>query len=157
MTFDETIPTGRLPEGGFAQLVPELDVGDLDASLDFWCDLLGFSVAYARPESGFAFLERECAQIMLNVVNGNWITGPLDRPFGRGINIQFTVGAVAPILSRLQARPWPLFRPPHEAWYRVGLTETGLLQFLVQDPDGYLLRFAETLGTRPLSPAARAS
>ncbi|GEP00700.1 bleomycin resistance protein [Methylobacterium haplocladii] len=147
----------RLPEGGFSALVPELDVTDLDASLSFWRDRIGFRVAYARPEAGFAYLEREGAQVMLNLVNGNWETAPLERPFGRGINLQIAVAALDPILARLGAAGWPLFRPAHEAWYRVGDQETGLRQCLVQDQDGYLLRFAEALGRRPLSPAAPAS
>lgn len=145
-----------LPAGGFNPLVPELDVRDLPASLAFWCGTLGFSVAYARPENGFAYLERGGAQVMLNAINGNWRTGDLEPPLGRGINLQITVDAVDPILAALDAASWPLFRPAHEAWYRVGEEEEGLRQFLVQDPDGYLLRFAESLGQRRLSPDGRA-
>ena len=48
---------GRAPTGGFAAMVPELDVTRLEASLDFWCGLLGFEIAYARREAGFAYLE----------------------------------------------------------------------------------------------------
>lgn len=146
----------RLPAGGFNPLVPELDVRALPASLAFWCGTLGFSVAYARPENGFAYLERGGAQVMLNAINGNWRTGDLEPPLGRGINLQITVDAVDPILATLVAASWPLFRPAHEAWYRVGEEEAGLRQFLVQDPDGYLLRFAESLGRRRLSPDGRA-
>ncbi|MCJ2129670.1 bleomycin resistance protein [Methylobacterium sp. E-045] len=145
-----------LPAGGFNPLVPELDVRDLPASLAFWCGTLGFSVAYARPENGFAYLERGGAQVMLNVVNGNWRTGDLEPPLGRGINLQITIDAVDPILAALDAASWPLFRPAHEAWCRVGEEEEGLRQFLVQDPNGYLLRFAESLGRRRLSPDGRA-
>lgn len=36
-----------------------------------------------------------------------------------------------------------------EAWYRKGDFEVGQRQFLVQDPDGYLLRLVEGLGERP--------
>jgi hypothetical protein len=62
---------GNLPRGGFAPLVPELDVADLAASLMFWCDALGFTVAYDRPAAKFAYLEREGAQIMLcEMANG---------------------------------------------------------------------------------------
>lgn len=147
----------RLPEGGFAALVPELDVFDLDTSLRFWCDGLGFVVAYSRAKSGFAYLEREGAQVMLNRINGNWETGPLERPLGRGLNFQFAVRAVAPILSRLDALGWPLFRPLHDAWYRAGTREVGCRQFLVQDPNGYLLRFSESLGDRAVSPGGPGS
>jgi hypothetical protein len=43
-----------------------------------------------------------------------------------------------------------LFRKPHDAWYRVGAHEDGNHQFPVQDPGGYLLRFAESFGTRAI-------
>lgn len=80
--------TGHLPTGGFNALVPEFDAFDLPASLHFWCVGLGFRVAYARPDEGFAYLEREGAQILLNVKGGQWETGPLSYPLGRGINFE---------------------------------------------------------------------
>jgi catechol 2,3-dioxygenase-like lactoylglutathione lyase family enzyme len=143
---------GRSPRGGFAAMVPELDVSDLEASLRFWCGLLGFEVAYDRPAAGFAYLEREGAQIMLCRINGNWETGPLDRPFGRGVNFQISARSLDPILEALHAAGWPLYREPGEAWYRIGdePSESGSREFLVQDPDGYLVRFSQSIGTRPI-------
>ena len=143
--------------GGLAKLVPELDVRDLSDSLAFWRDVIGFRVAYARPEDGFAFMERDGAQVMLCQVNGNWETAPLERPHGRGVNLQIIVREIAPLLDELAARSWPLFRGPQDAWYRSEASEIGLRQFLVQDPDGYLLRFAECLGTRAIIPAGSES
>ncbi len=145
-----TVPTGRLPEGGFNALVPELDVTDIGASLRFWCEGLGFRVAYDRPESGFAYLERGGAQVMLCRFNGNWNTGPLEFPLGRGINFQIAVTATAPILEALQQLGWPLFQEPRDSWRRTGDCESGDREFLVQDPDGYLVRLSEALGQRPL-------
>jgi catechol 2,3-dioxygenase-like lactoylglutathione lyase family enzyme len=84
-------PTDHPPTGGFATLIPELAVLDLATSLGFWCDVLGFKIAYQRPERGFVYLERGSAQVMLEVSNGNWQTGELARPFGRGINIMIFV------------------------------------------------------------------
>lgn len=140
---------GGLPEGGFAALVPELDVTDLAASLRFWCELLGFRVAYDRPAARFAYLERERAQVMLCQINGEWLTGPLEPPFGRGINLQIACRDVAPIVAALEAAGWPLFRPVEDKWYRTGPSrEGGARELLVQDPDGYLLRFAQSLGER---------
>jgi catechol 2,3-dioxygenase-like lactoylglutathione lyase family enzyme len=138
----------RLPAGGFAPLVPELDVFDLTRSLAFWCDVLGFRIAYQRSEHGFVFLELQGAQVMLNQRNGNWETGQLERPLGRGINFQIFVQSVAPPLDALKKADWPLFRECHDAWYRIAGEERGNRQFLVQDPDGYLLRFAQDLGKR---------
>jgi catechol 2,3-dioxygenase-like lactoylglutathione lyase family enzyme len=140
---------GHAPTGGFAPLVPELDVADLGASVAFWCDLLGFTVAYDRPAAKFAYLEREGAQVMLCEINGEWATGPLARPFGRSINFQIGASDLVPILDRLGAATWPLFRAVSESWYRAGSSETGCRESLVQDPDGYLLRFSQNIGTRP--------
>jgi hypothetical protein len=39
------------------RLVPELDVSDLDLSLTFYTELLGFEVLYVRPEEKFAYLD----------------------------------------------------------------------------------------------------
>jgi catechol 2,3-dioxygenase-like lactoylglutathione lyase family enzyme len=141
---------GNLPRGGFAPLVPELDVTDLETSLAFWCDVLGFTVAYDRRAAKFAYLEREGAQIMLCEINGEWVTGALTYPFGRGINFQIATTNVAPIIARIEAVGWPLFRAVSESWYRAGSTETGNREFLVMDPDGYLLRFSQNIGIRQI-------
>ena len=138
----------KLPTGGFAPLVPELVVFDLGKSKRFWCGVLGFQIAYQRPESGFMYLEREGSQVMLCQRNGNWETGDLQHPLGRGINFQMFVTSVEPLLDELRNADWPLFRPCHDAWYRIAGEERGNRQFLVQDPDGYLLRFAQDLGAR---------
>ncbi|WP_349628979.1 bleomycin resistance protein [Bradyrhizobium diazoefficiens] len=138
----------RLPIGGFARLVPELDVYDLAHSKTFWCDILGFQIAYQRPENLFMYIELQGAQVMLNQRNGNWETGALERPLGRGINFQVFVDSVSPLLDALNRHNWALFRECHDAWYRIAGEERGNRQFLVQDPDGYLIRFAQDLGAR---------
>ena len=132
-------------------MVPELLVFDLDASLRFWCGLCGFAVAYERPEDRFAYLDRKGCQVMLEEAGApgrRWITAPLERPFGRGINLQITIDDVTSTLASLDAAGWPLFLALEEVWYRVGTNETGVRQFLVQDPDGYLVRFSQSLGLR---------
>ncbi|PZU95445.1 MAG: bleomycin resistance family protein [Chelatococcus sp.] len=142
------------------RLVPELNVTDLGESLAFWRDLLGFHVVYDRPEQGFASIARDGVEFMLEVHGAGpaeranvWDTGELRRPFGRGINFEITVADVAALMASLSSAGWPLFFGPEERWYRVGDEETGVHQFLVQDPDGYLLRFSQPLGRRPRSGA----
>ena len=133
-------------------LVPELIVSDLEASLRFWRDLLGFQVLYARQEEGFAYLERERAEVMLEVLGDrSFGVGTLDRPFGRGVNLQIEAASLTPMLEALARAQWPLYRQPEERWYQVGAMEAGQRQFLVQDPDGYLLRFAQSLALRPVA------
>lgn len=134
-------------------LVPEFIVTTLAASLDFWVTQLGFDIAYQRPEEGFAYLDLQGAQIMLEQYDadaGQWLTASLEKPFGRGINLQINVPAVAPIQQRLAAIGWPLFRDVEDAWYRAGDVEAGQRQFIVQDPDGYLVRLVQRLGERPV-------
>jgi catechol 2,3-dioxygenase-like lactoylglutathione lyase family enzyme len=132
-------------------LVPELSVTDLTASRRFWCDLVGFTVEYERPEEGFAYLVLGQAHLMLDQagVGRTWATARLETPLGRGINFQLSVPSIEPVIKRLRAAGWPLFGQPEEKWYRTGTTETGVRQLLVQDPDGYLLRPEESLGSRP--------
>ena len=74
---------------------------------------------------------------------------PDARPFGRGLNLQIGVAALAPMLAVLGDAGVPLLRGPEERWYRREGVELGHRQFVVADPDGYLLRFFESLGERP--------
>ena len=98
-----------------------------------------------------AYLEGGGAQVMLFRRNGVWETGELVRPFGRGVNFQIEVEDLEPLLTRLAKVACPLYAEPEDAWYRLGAQEVGQREFLVQDPDGYLLRFAQSLGQRPMS------
>jgi hypothetical protein len=78
----------------------------------------------------------------------DWVTGPLESPLGRGINFQIRVSALEPLVAALARAGWPLFMEPEQKWYRTGAVESGVHQFLVQDPDGYLIRFSAHLGER---------
>lgn len=135
-----------------AQLVPELLVTNVAASLRFWVELCGFSVMYSREEAGFFYLDLAGAQVMLVEVRGEgyWVTAPLEAPLGRGVNFEVKVSAVEPLISALAAAGCALFEMPVERWYRGTTTEVGVREFLVQDPDGYLIRFSARIGERPL-------
>jgi catechol 2,3-dioxygenase-like lactoylglutathione lyase family enzyme len=135
-----------------APLVPELDVGDLDVSLAFYRDVLGFSVRYERAEERFAYLKREGAELMLEEAEGpgrRFRTAPLERPFGRGVNLQIRVTDPVALLARVRQAGAEVVVELEEHWYRRNDHGVGNRQFVVADPDGYLLRFFEDLGTRP--------
>ena len=126
-------------------LIPELQVTDLAGSLAFYTGVLGFRVAYAREEERFAMLEREDAALMLEETAGpgRRITArPLERPFGRGINFQILVSDADALAAAVQAAGHPLLIALEERSYRVGDGQVVQRQFVVADPDGYLLRFA---------------
>jgi hypothetical protein len=74
--------------------------------------------------------------------------GATRKPARPGVNFQIRVQAVEPILAALARAGWPLFMEPEPKWYRTGEVETGVHQFLVQDPDGYLIRFSAYIGER---------
>ena len=79
-----------------------------------------------------------------------WQTAPLAPPFGRGINFQIEVTDEGAMVAVCQQHGIALFRPLTERWYATqpNITE-GQREFLVQDPDGYLLRFAQYIGQEP--------
>ncbi|WP_020178922.1 VOC family protein [Methylopila sp. M107] len=138
---------------GRPRLVPELAVSDLAASLLFWTKLAAFSVAFERPEEGFALIERAGARLMLEQrdrATRTWETADLEAPFGRGVNFEIDVDDVDAILARFLSTGWPLFMAPEEKWYRQGATEVGVRQFLAQDPDGYLVRFSQRIVSKAI-------
>lgn len=132
-----------------AMLVPELYCSDFDVSLRFYTEVLGFTMRYSRPEERFAYLDRAGAQIMIEQPVGRaWLTGEMERPYGRGVNFEIEVADVDALHAGVMAAGVAIFLPVEEKWYRRGDTEVGNRQFIVQDPDGYLLRFAQDLGER---------
>ena len=143
------------PGGGFNALVPELAVFDLVESKKFWCEILGFTIAYERPENNFCYLEYEGAQVMLDQRNGNWETAPLERPLGRGVNFQIFVKDIEPLLQSIQTANWPFYKEMFEVWRRIEQIEVGSREFLLQDPDGYLLRFTQKIGKRNVANLAQ--
>ncbi|WP_243392645.1 bleomycin resistance protein [Kinneretia aquatilis] len=130
-------------------MVPELAVSDLAASLHFY-RACGFEVRFRRDDPPFAYLELGRAQLMLEQDHAHsWLTAPTETPRGRGMNLQIEVEDVEQLQAQLRQFGCPLFRALEESWYPVSeREEEGQLEFLVQDLDGYLLRFCQVLGSR---------
>ncbi|WP_442929255.1 bleomycin resistance protein [Mycetocola sp. CAN_C7] len=131
-------------------LVPELLVSDVDRSIEFWCSVCGFEVRYSRPEERFAYIALGTAHVMLEQVGvgRNWVAAQLEAPFGRGINLQITVPDADRIADALAGAGVELFMQLESKWYLTGDEEAGVQQFVVSDPDGYLIRFQSPLGRR---------
>jgi catechol 2,3-dioxygenase-like lactoylglutathione lyase family enzyme len=135
-----------------AKLVPELIVSDFARSLEFYTNILGFEVVYDRPEDGFAFLDRGGAQIMIDERSSNgerdWIAGELAHPFGRGMNLEIEVEDVEALHQSCVKHSAKLFLQMEKKWYRRRDALLGVRQFIVMDPDGYLLRLSQSLGSQ---------
>jgi catechol 2,3-dioxygenase-like lactoylglutathione lyase family enzyme len=139
-------------------VVPELDVADLTRSLSFYVDILGFSVRIERPEERFAYLTRGPVHLMLEQADGpgrRFRTAPLEYPFGRGMNLQIEVPDVDHLHAQVLRAGATIDIPLEERWYRQGDEEAGNRQFVVIDPDGYLLRFFTSLGRRQSAQVGR--
>lgn len=141
--------------GTKAALVPELYIRDIAISRAFYVDTLGFEILFERPEDGFLYLVREGAELMLDTIDigRSWLTAPVELPYGRGMSLQIWASDVSALYARVKAGNAPIFLELEEKWYRRDGAHFGNRQFLVQDPDGYLLRFAQDLGARTEHPS----
>ena len=135
------------------QMVPEFDVFNLEESLHFYTSLIGFNIVYERKEDKFAFLQLEDVQLMLQEINeeGNkWGTGKLEYPLGVGINFQIDVTNIDEIYGNLRKANYKIFVEIEEHWYRKDEILMGCREFLVQDPNGYVLRFSQDIENKNL-------
>lgn len=138
-------------------LVPELWCSDFDASLTFYTTVLGFDVAQQRGGDPHAYLAFHDAQIMIAhwTLDGHWVpwlSEDMAQPFGRGMNLQFMVPDVDALYECVLAQGVkPLVEIYDDEIWKTDCMDTRR-QFLVSDPDGYVLRFAQSLGTRPVAP-----
>lgn len=132
-------------------ITPELKVLNFKESLDFYVGLVGFEILYERPENDFAMLGINGSRLMIEGLtekSRTWKVGELERPFGRGMHFQIEVKDVDALYERFKDTNHPIFLEMEEKWYRANDMEVGNMQFLVQDPDGYLLRFFQDMGMR---------
>lgn len=129
----------------FNALIPELSVSNIANSKQFYLDILGFKLEYERIEDKFAMISIEEVQIMIEEINGYWNTAELKQPFGRGINFQINISNVEELNTKIKANNIKLFREIKTISYRVNDIVISKKEILVQDPDGYLLRFSESV------------
>ncbi len=139
------------PPAPWSMLMAEMMVTDYPASLAFWTGVLGFDVAFTRPAQQLACLHHpDGAQVMIYQRDGDWETGPMQAPFGRGLVIQVYLADVDAAAARVTAAGLPFYVAPREKWRDWGDRLGGQREFLVQDPDGYLVMVVQRIGERPL-------
>lgn len=124
----------------FNSLIPELSVTDLEVSKKFYLTL-GFQIKYERKEDNFCFLQMGRNQLMIEQINDHWSVGKLTYPFGNGVNFSMRVSNVEKYYQKLKKKNIKFFKELMINSYRVGDTISEDIEFLIQDPDGYLLRF----------------
>lgn len=130
----------------FSDVTPNLIVSDIDRSLRFYRDVLGFSVVTTVPEAApfvFVWLQRDGVSVFLNAREGVGEDLPAlaSRPIG-GTNTLFMVleaeSAEAGV-DRLYAEvsgTANVVMPLKTQFY-------GMREFGIEDPDGYVILFAQ--------------
>lgn len=135
------------------KLIPELICSDYQASLQFYRDILGFRIEYDRAEEGFAMLEYQGSMLMIDQINleagkRSWVSGDLEKPYGRGINLQMEISGIDALYQRVKNSHADIFMEIEDKEYRCDDGIVTSRQFITQDPDGYLLRFFEDVSDR---------
>ena len=122
-------------------MIPELSVFDIEQTKRFYNDL-GFKIEYERPEEKFVFMSFQDSQFMFEQIHDNgWNIGELIYPLGRGINFSIAVDDIEELYKLVKTLNLEIYRELNRSIYKVNGTEETQTEFLIQDPNGYLLRF----------------
>ena len=133
-----------------ATLQPILQVADMEASIAFYRDVLGFSVNLTVPDDSgelvHAELSRNGAALMLGPASG--LSEAARSLLGAGVTLYITDNDddIDAFYQRVRAAGARIVDPIQDQ-------EWGDRTFTVQDPDGYHLMFAKNV--RPFEPPSR--
>ena len=122
------------------KLTPNLIVSDVERSVRFYCDVLGFAVATTVPEAApyvFAIVQSGGVEVFLNAPEPAIAEYPAfkDLPIGGTLTLFIEVVDIAAAHAALEDRV-KIVMPLEHKWY-------GVTEFAFADPDGYLITFAE--------------
>lgn len=125
----------------FHKMIPELSVFDIEQTIAFY-KKLGFETVYERPEDRFAFMSFEGSQFMFEQIhNDGWNIGKMCYPLGQGVNFSIEADEIDCLYKRLKEEQMEFYRDLKISYYRVNDQCIEQKEFLIQDPNGYLLRF----------------
>lgn len=126
----------------FTGITPNLVVSDVARSLAFYRDVLGFSVVATVPEDQpyvFVWLRRGGVNVFLNALSAASAEYPKFSKVSAGTWTMFLeVAGVDALYGELGGRA-PVVMPLETKFY-------GMREFAVEDPDGYVITFAERVG-----------
>ena len=126
----------------FNKLIPELTVFDINETKDFYINILGFKLEYERVDQKFVFLSFEDSQFMFEEIHEEgWNIGELTYPLGRGINFSIEVKDINKLYVEIKSHNITLYRELMVNNYKAENETIEQKEFLIQDPNGYLLRF----------------
>ena len=130
----------------FADFTPNLIVADIDRSMSFYRDVLGFGPVATVPDAApfvFAWMQRGGVSVFLNAVSGVDLPELVARPIGGTATLFLTIEA-----ETSAAGIDALFAEVHEkARVVMPLKDQfyGMREFGIEDPDGYIIFFAQRI------------
>ncbi len=130
------------------KVVPELYCTNIEVTKRFYVDVFGFEIKYERVEDKFAYFILNDVRIMAEeIADGRrWLTGKMEKPFGRGINFQWDVAEIEELYARVKMKaPDSIYLKIETTSYRCADKTVIKRQFIAQDPDGYLFRFCSNI------------
>ena len=92
------------------------------------------------PELSVSNIDKKAFTVHANSYD-NWNIGKLEHPYGRGINLSMTVSNIEKMYEILKEKNIKFFLDLEIHEYRIDDKISYDKEFLIQDPDGYLLRF----------------
>ncbi|HEV8396774.1 MAG TPA: VOC family protein [Vicinamibacterales bacterium] len=124
----------------FSSLTPNLIVADIERSLAFYRDVLGFSVEQTVPEAPpcvFVIVRSGPVEVYLNAPAPATEEYPSlrGRPIGGSLTLFVRITGIRAAYESLKTRV-PIEMPLEKKWY-------GVTEFACTDPDGYVITFAE--------------
>ena len=123
----------------FHSLVPNILVANVDRSLTFYRDVLGFSPIMTNPPQPplmWAMIRRDSATLMLQDRSLlEEIPQLKDRPIGGSLTFYSHVGGLKELYDSFDGKV-AIVMPWKTTFY-------GMNEFGIQDPDGYVHVFAE--------------
>ena len=128
-------------------VTPFTNVDDLEGTVRFWRDLLGFTVVIHADS--YAYVEREGAGVRI-MENGPNYRGqrPIGKPFGVYFDVRDVDALAAEITARLSQFPEATTHGPVDQSY-------GQREFMVMSPSGHVVVFGQAIHRMPLNtPAA---
>ena len=125
----------------FNRMIPELSVFDIDRTKKFYSEL-GFKIEYERVEDNFVLMSFQDSQFMFEQIHDDgWNIGDLVYPLGREINFSIAVDDIEELYQLVNNLNIELYRELTRNTYQVNGIEETQIEFLIQYPNGYLLRF----------------
>ncbi|GKU24478.1 bleomycin resistance protein [Clostridium folliculivorans] len=128
----------------FNSLIPELSVTNIESTKQFYISMLGFKLEYERANEKFIFLSYGKSQFMFEEIHpGGWNIDVLEYPLGRGINFSIACTDIELLYEVVKNSKIKIYRDLKETIYLCDEKQKSQKEFLIQDPDGYLLRFTD--------------